>query len=130
MMKVMPRRRCNSINSSWVLSRNFLSSAASGSSSSSTCGWGARGAGRPPRLLLAAGELIGLPLLHTLELEQRDQPGHALIDFGTGHPGALQSERDVVPHVEVRKQRIVLKHHVDWTLVRQNLRDIPAVQQD
>ncbi len=81
-------------------------------------------------LLLAAGELIGLSFLEALELDQRDQFGHAAIDLGTRHARALQAEGDVVAHAEMRKQRIVLEHHVDRALVRQHLRDVPAIQQD
>ena len=130
MMKVMPRRRCSSINSSCVLSRSFLSSAASGSSSSSIL--------RPPRqrarqrhaLLLAAGKLIRLALLHALELDQRHHLGDAGVDSGARQACAFQPERDVVPHVEMRKQRVVLEHHVDGPLMRQHRRDVAAVEQD
>jgi len=81
-------------------------------------------------LLLTAGELIGLALLEAFELDQRHHLGHAGIDLRTRHARALQPECDVVPHVEMGKQRVVLKHHVDRTLVRQDLRDVLAVQQD
>ena len=37
--KVMPRRRCSAFSSLCICSRSFRSSAPSGSSSSSTCGW-------------------------------------------------------------------------------------------
>ena len=49
-------------------------------------------------LLLAAGELIGLALLQALELDQRDHLGDAGVDLGARHAGALQAERDIVPH--------------------------------
>ncbi len=79
-------------------------------------------------LLLSAGELIGLAFLEALELDQRNHLRHAGVDLGTRHAGALQSKRDVVAHREMRKQRVALEHHVDRTLVRQDLRDVPAVQ--
>ena len=130
MMKVMPRRRCKSISSACVLSRNFLSSAASGSSSSSTCGRRASERASATRCLLAAGELVGLSLLHALELDQRHHLGDARIDLGARHASAFQAERDIVAHRQMRKQRVVLEHHVDGTLMRQDLRDVAASEQD
>ena len=129
MMKVVPSRRCNSINSSWVLSRSFLSSAARGSSQQNL--WAARQRARQRHaLFLAAGKLTGLSLLHAIELDQRDHLSDAGNSLRTPHAGALQAEGDVVPHIEMRKQRIVLEHHVDRTLVRQDPRDVLAPKQD
>ena len=81
-------------------------------------------------LPLAAGKLVRLALLQALEFYQRDHLGDADVDLGTRHLRALQPERDIVPHRKMRKQRVVLEHHVDRALVRQHLRDIGAVQQD
>ena len=47
-----------------------------------------------------------------------------------GHAGALQPERDIVPHGEMRKQRVVLEHHVDRTLMRQDRRNVAPAEQD
>ena len=93
---------------------------------------------RPPRqrarqrhaLPLAAGQLIGLALLQPVELDQRHHLGDAGVDLRARHAGALQAERDVVAHGEMRKQRVVLEHHVDRPLVRRHLRDVLAVEQD
>ena len=65
-----------------------------------------------------------------IELDQRDHLGDAGVDVGARHAGALQPERDVVAHVEMRKQRVVLEHHVDGPLMRQHLRDVLAAEQD
>ena len=130
MMKVMPSRRCSSINSSCVLSRSFLSSAASGSSSKQNLGPPRQRARQRHALPLAAGKLIGFALLHAIKLDQRDHLGHPGVDGGARHAGALQPERDIVPHVEMRKQRVVLEHHVDRPLVRQHRRDVAATEQD
>ncbi len=46
------------------------------------------------------------------------------------HAGALEAEGDVVAHGEMRKQRVVLEHHVDGPLMRQHRRDVAAVEQD
>ena len=129
-MKVMPSRRCSSINSSLRAFAQLLVERGQRLVEQQHL--------RPPRqrarqrhaLLLAAGELIGLALLQALELDQRDHLGDAGVDLGARHARALQSERDVVAHGKMRKQRVVLEHHVDRTLVRQHLRDVLAVQQD
>ena len=81
-------------------------------------------------LLLAAGKLVGLALLEALEFDERYHLGDAGGDIGSGHPGALQAERDIVPHRQMRKQRVVLEHHVDRPLMRQQLRNVPAVEQN
>ncbi len=101
-----------------MLSRSFLSSAAR------------QRAGQRHALLLAAGELVRLSLFQPIELDQRHHLGHALGDVRARHAGALQAEGDVVAHVKMRKQRVVLEHHVDGTLVRQVLRDVVAIQEN
>ncbi len=87
-------------------------------------------AGQCHALFLTAGELIRLALLETVELDQRDHLGDAGIALRTRHAGALQTEGDIVAHGEMGKQRIVLEHHVDRALVRQNLRDVLAAKQN
>ena len=81
-------------------------------------------------LLLAAGELIRLALLHAVELDQRNHLGDAGGDLCARHAGALQAEGDVVPHRQMRKQRVVLEHHVDRAQMRRHLRDVLAAEQD
>src|SRR5664279_5333122 len=81
-------------------------------------------------LLLAAGDLVGLAFLETLELEQRHQFGNTAVDLGGHQICAPQPEGDVLPHRKMREQRIVLEHHVDRALMRQHLRDVLAVEQD
>ena len=85
---------------------------------------------RQRHALSAAGKLVRFALLHAIELDQRDHLGDAGVDGGARHAGALQPERDIVPHVEMRKQRVVLEHHVDRPLVRQHRRDVAAAEQD
>jgi hypothetical protein len=55
---------------------------------------------------------------------------HALGDLGLGQAFALQAEGDVLPHREVREQRVALEHHVDRPLVGRQVRPGPAVQHD
>ncbi len=89
-----------------------------------------QGAGQCHALFLTAGELIGLALREALELDQRDHLGDAGINRRTRHAGALQTESDVVPHGEMGKQRIILEHHVDRALVRQNQRNVLAIKKN
>ncbi|MGY4434102.1 hypothetical protein ACVWWO_006579 [Bradyrhizobium sp. F1.13.1] len=69
-------------------------------------------------LTLATGELVGLALLEPIELHKRNHLRNARGDVGARHAGALQAEGDVVAHRQVRKQRVVLEHHVDRPLMR------------
>jgi hypothetical protein len=81
-------------------------------------------------LPLPAGELLGLALLEPLELDQRHHLGNAGVDLGARHARALQAKGDVVSHGKVRKQRVALEHHVDRALMRQDLCDVLAIEQD
>jgi hypothetical protein len=51
-------------------------------------------------------------------------------DLRLGHGTALQAERDVVAHVEVGEQRVVLEHHVHRALVRRGIGHVAAAQED
>ncbi|MGY3368949.1 hypothetical protein ACVWZL_006074 [Bradyrhizobium sp. GM2.4] len=81
-------------------------------------------------LALSPGELVGLALLESVELHQRNHLRHTRGDVCARHTGALQAEGDVVAHRQVRKQRVVLEHHVDRPLMRQRLRDVLAAEQN
>ena len=113
-----------------MLSRSFLSSAASGSSSSSTCGRRASERASATRCRWPPESWSGLRFSSPSSLTSATISATRAAISARGMRGALQAERDVVAHVEMRKQRIVLEHHVDRTLVRQHLRDVLAVEQD
>ena len=130
MMKVMPSRRCSSISSSCVLSRSFLSSAASGSSSSSICGRRASERASATRCFWPPESWSGLRFSRPSSLTRATISATRVIDVGGGHAGALQPEGDIVAHRQMRKQRVVLEHHVDRPLMRQHMRDVAAVEQD
>jgi len=87
-------------------------------------------AGKSDALPLTTGELVGLALLQPLELDQPNHFRNARRDIGTRHAGALEAEGDVVTHRQMRKQRVILEHHVDRALMRQRLRDVLAAEQD
>ena len=81
-------------------------------------------------LLLSAGQLVRLALGIGRKLHQIEHFLDARLDLRRRHAFALQPERDVIPHIEMRKQRIRLKHHVDRPLVWWQRGDIDAVQQN
>ena len=130
MTKVMPSRRCSSINSSCVLSRSFLSSAASGSSSSSTCGRLASERASATRCRWPPESWSGLRFSSPSSFTSASISATRVIDLGARHAVPPQAEGDVVRDGEMRKQRVALEHHVDRPLVRRHRRDVLAVEQD
>src|SRR6185437_15399398 len=54
----------------------------------------------------------------------------APVDLLARHAGAAQAESDVVAHIQMRKQCVVLEHHVDRPLMRHDLPNVHAAQQD
>ena len=81
-------------------------------------------------LLLAAGELSRLALLHALEAHRAQRGRDARAHVVTAHALDAQPERDVLEHAHVREQRVRLEHHVDVPLGRRHVRDVAAAQQD
>jgi len=81
-------------------------------------------------LLLAAGELRGLPPLVAGKLHELEGLPDALFDFGLRAPGAPEAERDVVEDVQVREECVVLEDRVHVALVRRGVGDIGPVQDD
>jgi hypothetical protein len=51
-------------------------------------------------------------------------------DLVLGHALAPQAEGDVLPHREVREQRVALEHHVDRLVVGRDVGQVLAVEQD
>ena len=58
------------------------------------------------------------------------RPLDARIDVGLRHIHALEPERDVGSDRQMRKQRVILEHHIDRAQMRRHLRDILAVQKN
>ena len=80
--------------------------------------------GQRDPLLLAAGELRGLAVGEVAELDQVEAVGDPAGDVVGAR--ALEPERHVLPHGEVREQRVALEHRVDRALVRPRARHVPA----
>ena len=111
-----------------VSSRSFLSSAPSGSSSSSSCGRLARLRASATRCCWPPESWCGLRLRELAELHQLEHRLDALGDRRLGHAVAPQAEGDVVPHAQVREQRVRLEHHVDRPLVGRQRRRGPCLR--
>ena len=81
-------------------------------------------------LLLAAGELARLALLHALEAHRAQRRGDARAHLVAAHALDAQPERHVLEHAHVREERVRLEHHVDVPLGRRHVRDVAAAQED
>ena len=108
----MPSSTWMSISSNWVSSRSFLSSAPSGSSSSSTFGRLASARASATRCCWPPESWCGLRSANLLELDERQHLADARADLGLGHAVHLEAEGDVLGHRHMREQRIGLEHHV------------------
>ena len=102
---------------SWASrSRRSTSRLEKGSSSSSSCGLRRQRAGQRDALLLAAGQLVREAALDAGQADQLPAPrrrGRSRSALGQ----AMDAEADVVAHVEVREQGVVLEHHADAPLL-------------
>ena len=117
-------------SSNCVCSRSFLSSAASGSSSSRSFGPLHERARKRHALLLAAGELLRLAARERPELHHREHLGDPLADLRRRQALLLQAVGDVLLDGHVREQRIGLEHQVDRALVGRHVGHVGAVDQD
>jgi hypothetical protein len=78
-------------------------------------------------LLLAPGELAGVPALEAGEIDLAQPLGHARRDLGGGELAQLEAVGHVARHRHVRPERVVLEHHADVPLVgRQPAHHAPA----
>ena len=112
--KVMPSDFCSAFSSSCIFSRSFRSSAPSGSSSSSTFGLVDQRAGQRHALALAAGELARACARRSpAACTSASASSAALRALGLADALDHQPVGDVVEHVQVREQRVVLEHGVD-----------------
>ena len=131
MTQVTPTSSMMLTSSIWVSSRSFLSSAPSGSSSSSSCGRLARLRASATRCCWPPESWCGLRLAYLLQLHQLEHGLDALRRSASlGMPLALQAEGDVVPDRQVREQRVGLEHHVDRALVGRQPGQVLAVEHD
>ena len=130
MTKVVPSRRCKAISSNWVSPRSFLSSAAIGSSSSSTRGRLISARASATRWRWPPESSADAAVAEALQLHQRQHLLDALGDLAPPDPVLAQAEADIARDIEMREQRVVLEHHVDRPAVRRHGADVLAVEQD
>ena len=131
MTKVMPTSCCRRFSSSCIAPRSFLSSAPSGSSSSSSARPLDQRARERDALLLAARQLIRLAVgeVRRAAVVARIASTRARIS-SRRQALHLQPVGDVGAHAHMREQRVGLEHQVDRPLVRRQRRDVAAVEQD
>ncbi len=89
-----------------------------------------QGAGKRHALRLAAGNLVGAALGEFLHPHQLQHGGDAGFDLRLRPPQHLQAEGDVVPHRQMREQRVALEDGVDRPLERRQSGNVLAMQQD
>ena len=71
-------------------------------------------------LLLAAGQLMNAAVAEALQLHGRQRAFHARMNFVFVDAAQLQRKADVGRDIQVREQRVVLKHHADFAAVRRH----------
>ena len=86
------------------------------------------GAGERHALLLAARELIAAALAVAFEAHHGERLVHRAVDLGFGGLGTAlaQAIGNVVGDRQMRKQRVVLEHHVDRPAVGRDAGDVLA----
>ena len=82
------------------------------------------GSGNGYALLLPAGEGVHVAVLIVRHAHHAQGLLHLLLDGGTGQLLQLQPEGNVVEHVEVGEEGVLLEHGVHRTLVRRCLCDV------
>ena len=75
--------------------------------------------GQRHALLLATAELMRVTRLGAFQADKRQHLGHTGAALGFGQ--MVDAKADVVAHVQVREQRVVLKHHADPALLRRQV---------
>ena len=87
-------------------------------------------AGNGHALLLAAGQLVDAAAFKALQADDLEHLEHLRADLILGHLFQAQTEGDVLKHVQVREQRILLEHRVHRPLVRRHVGDVLAIKKD
>ena len=122
--------RWKALSSICMSARSLRSSALSGSSSSSRCGAKTSARASATRCCWPPESWRGKPVGQRAELDEAQRVADLLVDLGLGRAAHLERKGDVARHGEVRKQRIALEHHAEVALVRRQVLDRLAVQQD
>ena len=81
------------------------------------------GAPHGDALALATGEGARLAIQEVLQTEHLRRVPHTLVDLVLGHLAQAQPEGDVVVHLHVRVERVVLEHHGDVAVARRHVVD-------
>ncbi|MPM45846.1 hypothetical protein SDC9_92538 [bioreactor metagenome] len=87
-------------------------------------------AGDGDALLLTAGELLDISPAVPLQVDELEHGLDLFFDGGFIRTVDLQTEGDVVKHIQVRKQSIFLEYGVDLSQIRRRICDIHAVHLD
>jgi hypothetical protein len=87
------------------------------------------GARQRHALLLPARQLVGPALRVAGQPHQLERGTDLGLDRSAGQAPLDQPEGDVVPHRQVRPQRVALEHHADVALPRRLAGDVDAVDQ-
>ena len=93
-------------------------------------GTGHQGTSQGHTLLLAAGELPGITLVHTGELYQGEHVLHPLPDLLLGQLLELQTKGHVFKNRHVGEQRVILEENADIAAVGGDSGNVFAVHQD
>jgi len=88
------------------------------------------GAGNRDALLLAAGKIVDAALLKALEVDELQGVFDLVVDIGLRLVFDLQSERNVLRHIHMREEGVVLKDHVQLALVGGKSRDVFSFEED
>ena len=126
----MPSLTWMSISSNWVSWRSFLSSAASGSSRSSTFGRLASARAKRDPLPLAAGELVRPAVGKALELHQPQHLVDARLALGGSACLPAGNRSRCSSNAHMREERVGLEHHVDRPPVGRHAGEVGPAEND
>ena len=87
-----------------------------------------KSSGNGNTLLLAAGKLRNLAVFKAFEADNLQHLSNTLVYLLLGQLCKAQPEGDILVHIKVRKQRILLENGVDLSLVRRDIIDPLAVK--
>src|SRR6516165_7131344 len=88
------------------------------------------GAAHGDPLALAARKLAGLPGQQLLDTQQRGHLTNAPVNVGAARSLHAEWKGDVLAHIHVRIEGIVLEHHCDVPILRVELVDPTAADAD
>ena len=87
-------------------------------------------AGNGNTLLLTAGQLMDAAALKPFQADDLEHFQHLGADFLLGHLFQAQAESDILKHIQVREERVLLEHRVHRPLVGRHVGDVLAIKKD